>query len=75
MTSTKKQRIATAVGFLSGVYACLDPLRNLHSWWPPDEVWAILRPSQRLEFVGGMLLIVVTLVIDLARPRLVHAGP
>jgi hypothetical protein len=49
MTSTKKQRIATAVGFLSGVYACLDPLRNLRTWWPPDEVWAMLSPPQRLD--------------------------
>jgi hypothetical protein len=69
MTSEKKQRIATAVAFLSGVYACLDPLRNLRTWWPPGEVWAIFSPMQRLEFAGGALLIVVMLVIDLVRPR------
>jgi hypothetical protein len=69
MTSEKKQRIATAVAFLSGVFACVHPLRDLHSWWPPDEVWVRLLPPQRLEFAGGMLLIVVTLVIDLGRPR------
>jgi hypothetical protein len=69
MSSEKKQRVATAVGFLSGVIACLAPLRDLRSWWPPDEVWAVLGPSQRLEFLGGVALIVVTIAVSIASRR------
>jgi hypothetical protein len=69
MTSDKKQRVATAVGFISGLLACLDPLRDLREWWPPDEVWSMLRPPQRLEFGAGLVLMMVTLVISVARRR------
>ena len=69
MTSDKKQRAATAIGFISGLLACLDPLRDLREWWPPDEVWSTLRPPQRLEFGAGIALIVVTLVISTVRRR------
>jgi hypothetical protein len=69
MTSDKKQRAATAIGFISGLLACLDPLRDLREWWPPDEVWSMLRPPQRLEFGAGIALIVVTLVISTVRRR------
>lgn len=69
MTSDKKQRVATAVGFISGLLACLDPLRDLRASWPPDEVWTMLRPAQRLEMAGGIVLMVVTLVISVVRRR------
>ena len=69
MTSDKKQRVATAVGFISGLLACLDPLRDLREWWPPDEVWTMLRPAQRLEMAGGIVLMVVALVISVVRRR------
>ena len=63
MTPEKQQRIATAVGFLSGLIAVLDVLRDRKIWWPPDAVWEMLRGPQRLELGGGVALIVVTLVI------------
>jgi hypothetical protein len=69
MTPDKKHRAATAIGFISGMLACLDPLRDLKEWWPLDEVWAMLRPPQRLEFGGGIVLIFVTLIVSIARRR------
>jgi hypothetical protein len=62
MTPEKKGRIATAVGFLSGVLACLDVLRDARVFWPPDVVWEMLRGPQRLELGAGIALIVVSFV-------------
>ncbi|MFZ0859539.1 MAG: hypothetical protein ABR881_07205 [Candidatus Sulfotelmatobacter sp.] len=62
MTSEKQRRVATAVGFLSGVLASLDALRDARIFWPPDAVWAALRSPQRLELAGGLALILVTLL-------------
>ena len=67
MTKEKKRRVATAVGFLSGVIACLDALRDAKTVWPPDVGWAALRGPQRLEFGGGIALIVATLIVSLAK--------
>jgi hypothetical protein len=67
MNADKKQRVATAVGFLAGVLAALDALRDLKVLWPPDVVWEVLRGPQRLELGGGIALIVVTLVISIVR--------
>jgi hypothetical protein len=67
MASDKARRIGTAVGFLSGVIACLDALREAKVYWPPDVVWQALRGPQRLELGGGIVLIVVTFVISIAR--------
>ena len=67
--SNKQRRIATAVGFLSGVLACLDAMRDAKAFWPPDEVWQALRHPQRLELAGGIALIVVTLVISVVQGR------
>ena len=69
MTPEKQQRLATAVGFLSGLLASLDALRDCKVRWPPDAVWEILRGPQRLELGGGIALIVVTLVIWVVRQR------
>jgi hypothetical protein len=33
MTPEKKRRVATAAGFLSGVLACLDALRDARMFW------------------------------------------
>ena len=57
--------MATAAGFLSGMLACLDAMRELKDFWPPDVVWQALRSPQRLELGGGIALIVVTLVTSL----------
>jgi len=62
MTAEKKRRVANAVGFLSGVLACLDALRDATVFWPPEVVWEALRSPQRFELGGGIALIVVTLV-------------
>jgi hypothetical protein len=67
MTPEKKRRVATAVGFLSGVLACLDALRDLGIYWPPDAVWEVLRQPQRFELAGGMALIVVSFVTSVVR--------
>jgi hypothetical protein len=67
MTPEKSRRVATAVGFLSGMLASLDALRDAKILWPPDVVWAALKSPQRLELGGGIALIVVTLVSTIVR--------
>jgi hypothetical protein len=67
MTAKKPRRVATAVGFLSGVYACLDALREGRIFWPPDAVWAALRGPQRLELGTGIALMAVALVVSAIR--------
>jgi hypothetical protein len=69
MTQQKNRRIATAVGFLSGVLACLDALRDARLLWPPDALWQALRPPQRLEFGAGIALMLVTLITAALRAR------
>jgi len=69
MTPDKTRRVATAVGFLSGVLACLDAVRDATLLWPPDAVWASLGHPQRLELGGGIALIVITLILTIARQR------
>ena len=69
MTPEKTRRVATAVGFLSGVLAGLDALRDSRIFWPPDAVWAALRSPQRLELAGGLALIGVTLLSSVLQPR------
>lgn len=67
MTQEKKRRVATAVGFLSGVLACLDALRDTRILWPPDAVWEALRNPQRMELGGGIALMVVSLALSIGR--------
>jgi len=69
MTPEKKRRVATAVGFLSGVLACMDALRDGRIFWPPDVVWEGLRGPQRLELGAGIALMAVTLVTSVVRGR------
>jgi hypothetical protein len=69
MTPEKQRRIATASGFISGVIACLDALRDAKIVWPPDEAWAVLRRPQRLELAVGIVLMVVSLVTSAVRRR------
>jgi hypothetical protein len=64
MTPEKKRRVATAVGFVSGVLTCLDGMRDAKIVWPPDAVWGALRGPQRLELGAGIALMVVTLAIS-----------
>ena len=69
ITSDKGRRVATALGFLSGVLACLDALRDAKVVWPPDAAWEALRHPQRLEMGGGITLIVVTLIVSAVRSQ------
>jgi len=69
MNPDKQRRVATAVGFLSGVLGSLDALRDARIFWPPDAVWEALRNPQRVELGGSVALIVVTLVLTIARNR------
>jgi hypothetical protein len=73
MTTGQQQRLATAVGFLSGVLATMNALRDAKVLWPPDVVWGALRSPQRLELGGGIALIIVTFVISLVRQSSAHS--
>ncbi len=68
MTVDKKRRIATATGFLSGVLACMDALRDASTSWPPDAVWSAMRRPHKVEFCGGIAMIVVTFIMSMRRP-------
>jgi hypothetical protein len=63
MTAEKKKRVTNAVGFLSGVLACMDAVRDARIFWPPSEFWEGLRHVQRVEFGAGIALIVVSIVL------------
>jgi hypothetical protein len=54
--------VATAAGFLLGVLACLDVLRDKRVLWPPDLLWASLRSAQRFELGTGVVLILATVL-------------
>jgi len=69
MTEDKKGRVATAAGFLSGVIFCLDAVRDVKTLWPPDALWQVLQRPRRLELLGGIALIVVTLITSSLRKR------
>jgi hypothetical protein len=69
MTPEKKKRVTNAVGFLSGVLACLDAVRDARIFWPPDELWDGLRHVQRVELSAGIALIVVSMVLMGTRKR------
>jgi hypothetical protein len=69
MTPEKKRRVATAAGFLSGILASLDALRDARIFWPPDAVWEALRNPQRLELGAGIALIVVNIVLSIVAGR------
>jgi hypothetical protein len=62
MENQKGRRLANAIGFLSGVLASMDALRDSKIFWPPSVVWEGLRHAQRLELGGGIALMVVTLL-------------
>ena len=54
MTPEKTRRVAIAVGFLSGVLACMDAVRDAGILWPLDALWERLRSPQRLELGVGI---------------------
>jgi hypothetical protein len=67
MTPEKKKRVANAVGFLSGVLACLDAVRETRIFWPPGEFWDDLLHARRVEFGAGIALIVVSIVLSMRK--------
>ena len=67
MSEDKKQRVITAVGFLFGMLAAMDALRDASVFWPPDVVWEALSRPHRLELGGGIAAIVATLIVSLVR--------
>jgi hypothetical protein len=67
MASSKERRVANAVGFIAGVLACLNALRDAKVLWPPDAAWAQLTYAHRLEFGIGMALILGTLITSNTR--------
>jgi hypothetical protein len=67
MTPGKKQRLANAIGFISGLLAVLGVVRDRSVIWPPDALWQQLRGPQRLQLGGGIALILVTFVISIVR--------
>jgi hypothetical protein len=69
MTPEKKKRVTNAVGFLSGVLACMDAVRDARIFWPPGEFWEGLRHAQRVEFGAGIALIVVSIVLTSMQKR------
>jgi hypothetical protein len=69
MTPEKQRRVATAAGFVSGVIACLDAVRDARTVWPPDALWEGLRAPQRLELGAGIVLMVVALLTSAFRKR------
>ena len=66
--SHKGRRTATAVGFLAGMLACLDALRDAKVVWPPDAAWAVMPHAQRLEMGAGIAVILIALVVSVVRP-------
>jgi hypothetical protein len=59
MITARKRRVGNAIGFLAGFLACMYAVREKEIFWPPNVLWASLRNVQRVEFVGGLLLIVI----------------
>jgi hypothetical protein len=66
MPPEKRKRIAPAVLFLFGVLASLKAVADSQTFWPPDVVWASLSNPHRVQFCGGIAMIVVAVVISLA---------
>jgi hypothetical protein len=69
MTTEKKKRLTRAVGFLSGVIASLDAVRDQKNVWPPSDLWEGLGKVQRVELGAGIALIFVSVVLMITRRR------
>jgi len=69
MRADQGRRLGTAAGFLCGLLACLDVLKDARVLWPPAALWNGLQHPQRLLLGGGIALILVSVVFSLRRPR------
>jgi hypothetical protein len=65
MSETKDLRILAAVGFLAGVLACLDAVRDARVLWPPEALWNVLQHRQHLELGAGVAVIMVAIVTNI----------
>ena len=68
MAAAKGHRLGTAVGFLAGLLFCLNAVKDAMILWPPNALWGALNHPHRLQFGGGIALIIVSLVLSLRRP-------
>lgn len=69
MTADRQLRVATAAGFLAGVLACLNALRDAKVVWPPDAAWAVMPHAQRLQMGAGIAMILIAVLVSVVRPR------
>lgn len=67
MTPNKGTRAATAAGFLAGLLACLDALRDASVYWPPQVAWQALPSSKRPELGIGIALVLISLIVSIVR--------
>jgi len=65
MSERKNLRILAAVGFLAGVLACLDAVRDARVVWPPEALWNVLPHRQHLEMGAGIAVILVAIVTNI----------
>jgi hypothetical protein len=66
-TAGKSRRLASAVGFLAGILACLNAVRDAKVLWPPEALWMALPHPQRLELGAGIALVVASVIINAIR--------
>lgn len=52
MPTDKKRRVANALGFVSGVIASLDAIREQRTLWPPAALWNAFAQSSAAR-IGG----------------------
>ena len=64
MTPEKKRRVTRALGFVSGVIASMDAIRDQKVLWPPSELWEALRNVQRVELAAGVVLILASVLLN-----------
>jgi hypothetical protein len=65
MSERKNLRVLAAVGFLAGVLACLDAVRDARVLWPPEALWNVLPHRQHLEMGAGIAVILVAIVTNI----------
>ncbi|HUA15669.1 MAG TPA: hypothetical protein VMG31_10240 [Verrucomicrobiae bacterium] len=59
----------TAAGFLCGLLACLNALRDARVVWPPDAAWVLMSSAHRWEVGGGLTLMAVTFIASVVGQR------
>lgn len=65
MSERKNLRILAAVGFLAGVLACLDAVRDARVLWPPEALWNVLQHRHHLELGAGIAVILIAILTNI----------